>query len=125
MRNTHFMLFWFTFRLFIKDLLISLAFAISLLLNIVAGTLLYWQIKPRETPFVLHYTVYFGIDWIGRWHLLFTPVFAGFLILVFNFILAYILFNRQKILSYFFAVSNVFIEILILLQSITLLIMNS
>lgn len=114
-----------TFRLFLKERwLVALAGA-GLFLNILTWLLLGWYIKPRPVPFFLHYTVYFGIDWLGDWYnVFFYPAFSLVALLV-NFYLAYYFYQTQKLLSYFLLVVSIFIGLLVLLQGIFLIIMNT
>lgn len=114
-----------TLHFFIKDRLIYSALLLSFLLNIAAWLFLFFQIKPKPTPFFLHYTVYFGVDWTGEWYKLFLLPAAGFLILIVNFVLGYFVYKSQKLLSYFLVLSSVFLEILVLVQSVMLVMMNS
>ena len=47
---------------FIKNFLIS-----SVVLLLAGWGALSYFIRPRETPIILHYNVYFGVDLLGAW----------------------------------------------------------
>lgn len=47
---------------FIKNFLLGATF-----LLIVGWGMLIYFIRPRETPLILHYNVYFGVDLLGTW----------------------------------------------------------
>jgi len=47
---------------FIKNFLIA-----SIIFLIAGWSILIAFIRPRETPLILHYNVYFGVDLIGTW----------------------------------------------------------
>lgn len=47
---------------FIKNFLLG-----ALFLLLVGWGMLIYFIRPRETPLILHYNVYFGVDLLGTW----------------------------------------------------------
>ena len=47
---------------FIKNFLLG-----ALLLLLIGWGMLIYFIRPRETPLILHYNVYFGVDLLGTW----------------------------------------------------------
>lgn len=112
-------------RFFFKDAFILNFFIPALLLNIASWLSLMWQINAKHATFFLHYTVYFGVDWTGQWYKIFFVPLVGLLILLGNFTTAFIFYRSRKIISYLLVIAAVFTQVLVLLQSILLILMNS
>ena len=97
----------------------------SLVLLVLVWALPLWKILPiiGNEPFLsLHYNVYFGVDYIGPWYHIFMLPVIGLVLFIINFIFEVVYFEREKILSYFFATSTVFVE-LILFVAMTLIVL--
>lgn len=111
-------------RYFVQDKIISRVFIFSLLTNLLAWLSMFWQVPFRQGSFFLHYTVYFGVDWVGEWKMIFLIPLTGFLFLVINTLFAYFFYKSQKLISYFFVSATAILEIFIVFQGIFLIIMN-
>lgn len=116
----------FNKKLFFKDRLILLNFVFCIVLTITLVLLFLYQI-PRlrdygQNGFIpLHYTVYFGIDFVAEWYNIFIiPLFSIFVIFI-NFFLSYIMYSSEKIMSYFLVFTASFVVILLSLASIAVL----
>jgi len=90
---------------------------VSFVLCLLNLGLLIWRVVPMsaDRPFMpLHYNIYLGIDRFGSWKELFLIPVIAFLILLFNLFLQSISFKRERVLSFFFAISTVFLELILL-----------
>ena len=112
-------------NLFIRDKIILINLIISVLLNLFCIIWLYFKITPQVEPLALHYTIYFGIDLIGVWYKIFVFPLIGLLTILINFSLAYIIFIKVKILAYISAVMTSAIQILIVIISILISLLNT
>lgn len=72
----------------------------------------------------LHYNIYFGIDFIGRWYEVFIMPLVGIFFIIINFILADIIYLRDKVTSYFLTGAGAFIQILLFLAAYSIIIIN-
>ncbi|MFH1889949.1 MAG: hypothetical protein ABIJ91_00005 [Candidatus Kuenenbacteria bacterium] len=111
-------------NLFFKDKVIRLNLIITILLNFVMLSGLYFQVSPRVEPVVLRYTIYFGIDLIGPWWNIFVFPLIGAVIGLLNFIIAYLIFIRIKLLSYFLVLSAALCQLLLIIMSILMALFN-
>lgn len=112
-------------RFFFKDGLILGLFIPALFLNIASWLSLLWQINAKHASFFLHYTVYFGVDWTGPWYQIFFVPLLSLLILLGNFIAAFIAYRSRKMISYLLVLAAAFVQVLAVLQSVLLILMNS
>ena len=55
------------FKILLKKSELYLPFMASLLLNGLVWFLIVWRLPASATWIPLHYSSYFGIDWIGPW----------------------------------------------------------
>ncbi|NMB47861.1 hypothetical protein GYA13_00235 [Candidatus Kuenenbacteria bacterium] len=112
-------------NLFLRDKIIKVCLLLSLFLIIVCSLLLYLRISPQVAPLYLRYSVYFGIDLIGPWWAVFFLPLAGLVILVVNFILAYSLFLRSNIISYFLVFTALAVQLFLIITAILIILLNS
>lgn len=80
---------------------------------------------PVKPTLNLHYTVYFGIDWIGPWVYAFLFPLTGFAILMVDFLIAWGFAKRQPVLGYLLLGAGVFAELLLLTQSVIVIMLNT
>jgi hypothetical protein len=86
-----------------------------------------WRIVPiaSEQPFIpLHYNVYFGVDRFGPWYAIFVLPILGFIFLIINVALQVHFVSREKILTRFFAVSTVILELIFLIAMFLIILLN-
>ncbi|MCX6746127.1 MAG: hypothetical protein NTX00_03870 [Candidatus Parcubacteria bacterium] len=114
-----------------EDLFVKINFIFSLLLNLVIWFILYWKLHPlsysAETDYgqiYLHYNIYFGIDNIGSWYGAFIIPILGLFIILFNNLLAYIFYVREKLLSYVLIFTQSFLQIVLFAAAIFLILLN-
>lgn len=75
---------------FIKNFLLG-----ACLLLIVGWTLLVYFIRPRETPLILHYNVYFGVDLLGTWWQAYALQGVATVLFLLHVTLAYSFYQRK------------------------------
>lgn len=87
-----------------------------------------WQLFPElkaEPAIPLHYNIHFGIDMFGPWWQIFTFPIIGAGILIFNFILAFAFWRRDRVLSYFFTGVAVMTSLVIFVSTIFVVFLNA
>lgn len=89
-----------TMRAFIKERVVWIPLGTALLLNLLMWAYLGWQIEPTEELLILHYTIHFGVDFLGRWLSVFVVPLAGLLFGLVNVALMWWFWNRMRVLSY-------------------------
>lgn len=97
-----------------------LLFAFTLVLPI-------WRIVPIafSKPFIpLHYNVYFGVDRFGPWYAIFVLPVLGFLFLIINVSIQVHFASREKLLTRFFSVSTVVLELIFLIAMLLIILLN-
>ncbi|MBI2475376.1 hypothetical protein HYV69_03055 [Candidatus Uhrbacteria bacterium] len=102
------------------SLMSILLFAFTLVLPI-------WRIVPIafSKPFIpLHYNVYFGVDRFGPWYAIFVLPVLGFLFLIINVSIQVHFASREKLLTRFFSVSTVVLELIFLIAMLLIILLN-
>ncbi|MEW6407449.1 MAG: hypothetical protein AB1465_02035 [Patescibacteria group bacterium] len=97
----------------------------AVLLNIAIWILLYLRIKPSQYPIPLHFNIYFGIDVIDNWYNIFVIPLLGFLFCLINFFLAGLIFESEKLFSYFLNAVSLFVQILLILGAVSSILIQS
>lgn len=109
---------------FIRHPIVWINLILAAILNIGIWAILLINITPSTDLIVLHYTLYFGVDMIGKWReTLLIPVFGIFLILL-NTLFAQFFFKKSHIISYFFLILIPIFQSLLLFATIFLIIAN-
>ena len=111
-------------NLFFKNRTIVISLGTAIALNLAALIGLYFSITPRVELVALRYTIYFGIDLIGSWWQIFIFPLIGAIINVVNFSLAYLVFLRVKLIAYFLALTAMMVQIVLLIMSILIILLN-
>jgi len=90
---------------------------LAVLINLSSWIYLYIKIKPQTEPIYLHYNIYFGVDLIGQWYQIFFFPLTGLLVCLINTIISYIIYKREKIVSYIIIGITIFLQTIILAAS--------
>ena len=102
-------------------------FATALLINVDAWIFLLvrtWGLRGEISQFALHYTIYFGVDRLGAWWQIFRGPFVGLIFFVVNFVLAGWMYSRERVWSVLIGIATVLVQILILLGSVLVVLLN-
>ena len=107
-----------------RDPLIRINFLFSFLANLSLWLILIWQARNFDELISLHYNIYFGIDLLGYWYQIFLLPILGLGFFIINFMIASIIYNREKILSYFLAGTSSFVQIILTTSAIFIILIN-
>jgi len=112
-----------------EDLAVKITFITSVLINLLIWVILYLKIYPLSYlteygQIFLHYNTYFGIDKIGSWYqILFIPA-LGLFIIIFNNIISYIFYLRERLISYSLIIANVALQVILLAAAMFIVLLN-
>ncbi len=114
-------------NLIFKDKFFRIVFSLSILLNLILWIVLYlifWPFRETKDILPLHYNIYFGIDFVGDWYKIFVVPAAGIFFVIINFLVADIVYLRDKVVSYFLVGAGLFIQIILGLAALTIISIN-
>lgn len=100
---------------FIKDKSLRLVFGLSFSILVFEFVFIYLKLIGADTPLVIHFDAYKGIDFIGGKTEVFGVLFSFSAMLVINLFLAEFLYYRERFLSYLFGFIGLWLSILILI----------
>lgn len=110
---------------FFKSKVILWLIALSLAANIICWAGLWVLIKPVDGSIILHYNVYFGVDMMGNWGLVFIMPSVGLLLFFINFSLSlYFYRQKERIASYILLLTSLMIQLSLLVASASIIIIN-
>lgn len=112
------------FKKALNDKFFSILFFSSLTLNILLWVFVLWQIKPQTEPVYLHYSIYFGIDLIGAYWRLYAIPLSGLIIFLLNGLFSVIIYDKEKIISYFLLVTNALVQIVLWVAAVLIISIN-
>ncbi|MBU4332127.1 hypothetical protein KKD19_01270 [Patescibacteria group bacterium] len=99
---------------FFKNKLIVWLGIFALLFNILIWIFIIWRLSAGEELIPLHYNIYFGVDLIGQKNWLFELPLIGLFILAINFLLARVVYNEEKIVSYILSIASLIAQLVLL-----------
>ena len=111
-------------NLFFRNKLVRSNLLLCIVLNLVMWVGLYFSLEPRVEPIALRYTIYFGVDLIGSWWHIYVFPLMGLILIILNAIIAYLIFIRVKLLSYFLLLTASAAQALLVLVSILIVLLN-
>jgi hypothetical protein len=111
-------------RSFVSDRMNSLGLGIALLINIIHWLILYIKIKPGNSDILLHYNVVYGADFIGDSIYLYWIPLLALIMLLTNLVAAIYFYKKEKLAAYFISISSVAVQIVFLVASLILIIVN-
>jgi hypothetical protein len=109
---------------FISDRINFLAIGVAGLLNIIHWVLLYIKIKPGESNILLHYNVVYGPDFIQSSTYLYWIPLLALILLITNIIASAIFYKKEKLASYFINIASIPMQLVFLVATIVLILVN-
>lgn len=108
----------------VNDKFMLVSFILTLLLNIILWGFLFWRVRPTEYPIYLHYNIYFGIDLIGAWYQIYIIPLSGLAVFLINFMISLIIYNKEKIISYFLMITALLSQLFLILSALFIIYLN-
>jgi len=94
----------------------------SLIINILIIGWLSWRVDRQNEVVPLSFNIYFGIDYLGNWQKIFLGPLLGLIIILVNFYFAWLVFLKNKFLSFWLIDTALVAQILILIFYLYLII---
>jgi len=116
---------WRDLRFFFRDRIVYYSAIVAVIFIVAQVLLLQLNIKPRSEPVSLHYTTYFGVDFIGAWYLLYLIPLLGFGLAILNLTLAFVFAKHDKLLSYILILTIIFALLLLTIHTALLIRINA
>lgn len=108
-----------------KDRIIVNIIRLSVLLNVCLWVYLYRNKIGGSYPVILHYNLIFGVDYREIYSKIYLIPKVGLAIIVFNAILSYMLYSKEKLAAYFLTFNIFITQILLLWAGYLILKVNS
>jgi hypothetical protein len=112
-----------------EDMIVKISFAVSAIINIIIWLALYVKLNnfSYQTEYgqiFLHYNVYFGVDNIGVWYKAFIIPLLGLVVIIFNNILAYTFYLKDRLISYVLVISQAVMQLALLAAAVFVILLN-
>ena len=108
-----------------KDKQIMGILFLSALLNIFIWIFLLQNQKENTHPVILHYNLFFGVDYLGDYKNIYLIPLSGLIIIIVNSILGHLLYLKEKLASYFLVFIIFIIQVFLLIDSYLIIKINS
>lgn len=98
---------------------------LSAIANLVMWGYLYANRIESDYPVILHYNLFFGVDFLGNYSLTFFLPLIGLILLLLNAVLGQIFFRIERLASYILTLNIFFIQLLLLFACVLIVRTNS
>ncbi|MGP8321209.1 MAG: hypothetical protein ACT6FE_02650 [Methanosarcinaceae archaeon] len=112
-------------NLFWKNKTVVNCISLSLFLNLSLWIYFFQNKKTGDYPIILHYNIISGVDYLGVYEKIYLIPFVGLLLILFNSILGYFLYNKEKLASYFLVFNTFVIQIFLVVSGYLIISINS
>ncbi|OGH77980.1 MAG: hypothetical protein A2469_01180 [Candidatus Magasanikbacteria bacterium RIFOXYC2_FULL_40_16] len=99
-------------------------FILAFLINLANWVWIIISIRPQKELIFLHYNILFGVDYVGEWWRVYLVAITGLVIFIFNFLLGWLLFNKDKFVSILMNIVNVVSQIFLIIATAILVFLN-
>lgn len=106
---------------FFRDRLILVSGLLSLLVNIILWIILLSKFGYSQEPTPLHFSVIYGIDFVGPSSKIYQIPFLGLVIFSINTFLSRLAYEREKLFSYFLLVAAAVSQIILFIAALSLI----
>jgi len=103
----------------------------GIIINLCIWLIIVLKLKPlidllpnEQASIPLHYNIYLGIDSFGTWTMAFIRPALGLLFLFINSFVAFLIYYKRELLSYFLVFSAVLIQLILLVATILIILIN-
>ncbi len=108
-----------------KDKQIMTILFLSVLLNIFIWIFLFQNQKENSYPIILHYNLFFGVDYLGNYEKVYLIPLSGLIVIIVNSILGHLLYLKEKLAVYFLVFIIFIIQVFLLINSYLIIRINS
>ena len=110
---------------FLKNKIIFNLIALSFILNLFLWIMFLQNKKEGDYPVILHYNLIFGVDYLDQYQKIYSISAMGLIIILFNLILGYYLYSKEKLASYLLVFSAFVVQIFLLFAGYLIIAINS
>lgn len=97
-----------------KDKNIVFLSVFGLLVNICLWIFLLNNKIESDYPIILHYNLFFGVDYLGNYEKIYLIPLTGLIIIFINSILGHIFYTKERLVAYFLIFNMLIIQIFLL-----------
>lgn len=111
-------------KLYLKYWPNTLMMSVALAMNLAMWGWLLFNIHPQTEQLFLHYTILFGVDLIGSWNKIFFLPISGFIIIMVNAFLGWLMFKTDRFFAQMLNAVALFCQIMFLIGSWLIVYLN-
>ena len=108
----------------LRDRFILISFCGSLLVNIILWVMLIDKFALTREPIPLHFSIVYGIDFVGSSRQIYRLPSAGLFVVLTNFWLGKILYPEHPLFAYFLTAAALVMQLFLLTGAVALMILN-
>lgn len=120
---------WSGFRIIVfkpywHDRYINSVLFVSIFLNLINWAYLASNRTSGDYPIILHYNLFFGVDFLGNYNMVFLIPLVGVIVFLVNSLLGHIFYRAEKLAAYIFTINILIVQCFLLLASYLIVAVN-
>jgi hypothetical protein len=120
---------WSGFRIIVfkpywHDRYINSILFTSIFLNLIDWAYLTLNRTSGDYPIILHYNLFFGVDFLGNYNMVFLIPLVGVMVFVANSLLGHIFYKAEKLAAYILTINIFLVQCFLLLASYLIVAVN-
>lgn len=110
---------------FWNDRIVKFQLVFTSIANIVLWILTISKFGYSHEMIPLHFNIIYGVNFVGESRLIYQVAVLGLVIFAMNLLLSQLIYQREKLFSYFLLVGSSFVQIVLLVSLVSLINLNS
>lgn len=106
------------------DPVIFFSLVLAILANAGMWAVIFFTVESTDRPVILHYNIYFGVDYVGDWRAVYFMPALALLIFLINLILSRFFYYKERMVSYLFAAMALLIQLLMMVGVGSIILIN-
>lgn len=112
-------------NVFVHDYVVLVALAMTGVLHLATWAIILTKSGYAGSILILHYNIEFGVDYVGQWGALFALPLVGFLFFALDAVVAFLNYQKIKLLSYIMMYTSVVVHIILVTTALLIRFLNS
>jgi hypothetical protein len=106
------------------DPVMFFSLVLAILANAAIWAVIFFTVESTDRPVILHYNIYFGVDYVGDWKAVYAMPALALLIFLVNLILSRFFYYKERLVAYLFAMMALLVQLLMMVGVGSIILIN-
>jgi hypothetical protein len=106
------------------DPVMFFSLVLAILANVAIWAVIFFTVESTDRPVILHYNIYFGVDYVGDWKAVYAMPALALLIFLVNLVLSRFFYYKERLVAYLFAMMALLVQLLMMVGVGSIILIN-